>query len=200
LKQGNLKQAVVTLENASRELSFAPGSGAANKQTASKMLSEAGGYLFDAGEAPRASELKLRAGDPAAIVGRSSAINQVRTQLERVAPTGSRVLLQGRSLPAPQTFNLPVGRQRLLFRPFRQKRRSEQLQLDWEEPCWQDVLLWPWMRYKGWLRKQRRWRARCRRHCAVPNRIVFYRSSIDRMFGCHVIGGCVANCPVDYVV
>ena len=62
LKQGNLKQAVVTLENASRELSFAPGSGAANKQTASKMLSEAGGYLFDAGEAPRASELKLRAG------------------------------------------------------------------------------------------------------------------------------------------
>jgi len=40
-------------------------------------------------------ELKLRAGDPAAIVGRSTVINQVRTQLERVAPTGSRVLLQG---------------------------------------------------------------------------------------------------------
>ncbi len=40
-------------------------------------------------------ELKLRAGDPTAIVGGSAAIGQVRTQLERVAPTGSRVLLQG---------------------------------------------------------------------------------------------------------
>ena len=40
-------------------------------------------------------ELKLRTGDPTAIVGASPIIGQVRTQLERVAPTGSRVLLQG---------------------------------------------------------------------------------------------------------
>jgi two-component system nitrogen regulation response regulator NtrX len=40
-------------------------------------------------------ELKLRAGGPPEIVGNSAAIAQVRQQLERVAPTGSRVLLQG---------------------------------------------------------------------------------------------------------
>ena len=40
-------------------------------------------------------ELTLRAGGPPEIVGASAAMNQIRQQLERVAPTGSRVLLQG---------------------------------------------------------------------------------------------------------
>lgn len=40
-------------------------------------------------------ELKLRAGGPPEIVGDSPSIAQVRQQLQRVAPTGSRVLLVG---------------------------------------------------------------------------------------------------------
>jgi len=40
-------------------------------------------------------ELKLRAGGPPEIVGNSAGIVQVRQQLSRVAPTGSRVLLVG---------------------------------------------------------------------------------------------------------
>jgi tetratricopeptide (TPR) repeat protein len=65
LKVPNPKQAVVTLEAAARELSFASsaGSGANNyKETASAMLSEAGTLLYETGEPPRAAELKLRAG------------------------------------------------------------------------------------------------------------------------------------------
>jgi two-component system nitrogen regulation response regulator NtrX len=41
------------------------------------------------------AELKLRAGGPPEIVGNSAGIVQVRQQLGRVAPTGSRVLLVG---------------------------------------------------------------------------------------------------------
>ncbi|MBP2298449.1 nitrogen assimilation response regulator NtrX [Azospirillum picis] len=40
-------------------------------------------------------ELKLRAGGEAELIGRSSAINQVRQSVEKVAPTGSRVLISG---------------------------------------------------------------------------------------------------------
>ena len=40
-------------------------------------------------------ELKLRAGGDLDLVGASSAANQLRTQIERVAPTGSRVLITG---------------------------------------------------------------------------------------------------------
>src|SRR5579859_1084355 len=40
-------------------------------------------------------ELKLRAGGDIDLVGISQAINQVRQQIERVAPTGSRVLVTG---------------------------------------------------------------------------------------------------------
>ncbi len=40
-------------------------------------------------------ELKLRAGGDIDLVGVSQAINQVRQQIERVAPTGSRVLVTG---------------------------------------------------------------------------------------------------------
>jgi len=40
-------------------------------------------------------ELKLRAGGEAELIGRSSAINQVRQSIEKVAPTGSRVLITG---------------------------------------------------------------------------------------------------------
>lgn len=40
-------------------------------------------------------ELKLRAGGDAELIGRSSAINQVRQSIEKVAPTGSRVLITG---------------------------------------------------------------------------------------------------------
>jgi len=41
------------------------------------------------------AELRLRAGTEASITGASPAINGVRSQIERVAPTGSRVLITG---------------------------------------------------------------------------------------------------------
>lgn len=65
MKMGNVKQAVVTLETASREISYASSTApTANnyKEVASQMLSEAGGLLFELGETPRAAELKMRAG------------------------------------------------------------------------------------------------------------------------------------------
>ncbi|WP_372396595.1 sigma-54 dependent transcriptional regulator [Azospirillum sp. HJ39] len=40
-------------------------------------------------------ELKLRAGGDAELIGRSSAINQVKQSIDKVAPTGSRVLISG---------------------------------------------------------------------------------------------------------
>lgn len=40
-------------------------------------------------------ELKLRAGGEVELIGRSSSITQVRQSIERVAPTGSRVLITG---------------------------------------------------------------------------------------------------------
>jgi two-component system nitrogen regulation response regulator NtrX len=51
-------------------------------------------------------ELLLRAGGDIDLVGASSAINQLRQQIERVAPTGSRVLITG----APGTGKEVVGR------------------------------------------------------------------------------------------
>ena len=41
------------------------------------------------------AELRLKAGDEAELIGQSQAINQVRAVLDRVAPTGSRVLITG---------------------------------------------------------------------------------------------------------
>jgi len=51
-------------------------------------------------------ELLLRAGGDIDLVGASSAINQLRQQIERVAPTGSRVLITG----APGSGKEVVGR------------------------------------------------------------------------------------------
>jgi two-component system nitrogen regulation response regulator NtrX len=42
-------------------------------------------------------ELKLRAGDDSELVGQSSAIAQLRQQIDKIAPTGSRVLIAGPS-------------------------------------------------------------------------------------------------------
>ncbi|HEV2336441.1 MAG TPA: sigma-54 dependent transcriptional regulator [Stellaceae bacterium] len=52
------------------------------------------------------AELKLRAGGDLDLVGASPAINQLRQQIERVAPTGSRVLISG----APGSGKEVVGR------------------------------------------------------------------------------------------
>jgi two-component system, NtrC family, nitrogen regulation response regulator NtrX len=52
------------------------------------------------------AELKLRAGGELDLVGASPAINQLRQQIERVAPTGSRVLISG----APGSGKEVVGR------------------------------------------------------------------------------------------
>src|ERR1044071_5283982 len=52
------------------------------------------------------AELKLRAGGELDLVGASTAINQLRQQIERVAPTGSRVLVTG----APGSGKEVVGR------------------------------------------------------------------------------------------
>src|ERR1700730_15643938 len=52
------------------------------------------------------AELKLRAGGELDLVGASSAVNQLRQQIERVAPTGSRVLVTG----APGSGKEVVGR------------------------------------------------------------------------------------------
>jgi two-component system nitrogen regulation response regulator NtrX len=43
------------------------------------------------------AELKLRAGDDTDLVGTSSSISQVRQLVEKIAPTGSRVLITGPS-------------------------------------------------------------------------------------------------------
>jgi two-component system nitrogen regulation response regulator NtrX len=40
-------------------------------------------------------ELRLKAGDDADLIGTSSAISQLRQQIEKIAPTGSRVLITG---------------------------------------------------------------------------------------------------------
>ncbi|HWA31710.1 MAG TPA: sigma-54 dependent transcriptional regulator [Rhizomicrobium sp.] len=40
-------------------------------------------------------ELKLKAGDDSELIGNSSAISQVRQQIDKIAPTGSRVLITG---------------------------------------------------------------------------------------------------------
>ncbi|HVC57418.1 MAG TPA: sigma-54 dependent transcriptional regulator [Stellaceae bacterium] len=52
------------------------------------------------------AELKLRAGGELDLVGASSAVNQLRQQIERVAPTGSRVMITG----APGSGKEVVGR------------------------------------------------------------------------------------------
>ncbi len=52
------------------------------------------------------AELKLRAGGELDLVGASSAMNQLRQQVERVAPTGSRVLITG----APGSGKEVIGR------------------------------------------------------------------------------------------
>ncbi len=52
------------------------------------------------------AELRLRAGGDLDLVGASPAINQLRQQIERVAPTGSRVLITG----APGSGKEVVGR------------------------------------------------------------------------------------------
>src|SRR5690348_10429772 len=52
------------------------------------------------------AELKLRAGGELDLVGASPAINHLRQQIERVAPTGSRVLITG----APGSGKEVVGR------------------------------------------------------------------------------------------
>ncbi|HVB17113.1 MAG TPA: sigma-54 dependent transcriptional regulator [Stellaceae bacterium] len=52
------------------------------------------------------AELKLRAGGDLDLVGASPAVNQLRQQIERVAPTGSRVLITG----APGSGKEVVGR------------------------------------------------------------------------------------------
>src|SRR5579862_8523778 len=52
------------------------------------------------------AELRLRAGGELDLVGASPAINQLRQQIERVAPTGSRVLISG----APGSGKEVVGR------------------------------------------------------------------------------------------
>jgi two-component system, NtrC family, nitrogen regulation response regulator NtrX len=52
------------------------------------------------------AELRLRAGGGLDLVGASPAINQLRQQIERVAPTGSRVLISG----APGSGKEVVGR------------------------------------------------------------------------------------------
>jgi two-component system nitrogen regulation response regulator NtrX len=40
-------------------------------------------------------ELKLKAGDDSELIGQSSAISQIRQQIDKIAPTGSRVLITG---------------------------------------------------------------------------------------------------------
>ena len=52
------------------------------------------------------AELRLRAGGELNLVGASPAVNQLRQQIERVAPTGSRVLISG----APGSGKEVVGR------------------------------------------------------------------------------------------
>ena len=77
------------------------------------------------------AELRLRAGGELDLVGASPAINQLRQQIERVAPTGSRVLVTG----APGSGKEVVGR--LLHARSRRSRgtvRRDQLRDDAPRP------------------------------------------------------------------
>ena len=53
------------------------------------------------------AELRLRAGAEAAVTGSSPAISAVRAQIERVAPTGSRVLISGGAGAARRSWRAP---------------------------------------------------------------------------------------------
>src|ERR1044072_8798760 len=57
------------------------------------------------------ANLRRRAGGDVAFVGSSGAAGSVRTQIERVAPTGSRVLINGASGAGKQTVGRPLHQQ-----------------------------------------------------------------------------------------
>ncbi len=68
-------------------------------------------------------ELKLRAGDDSELIGTSSAISQVRQQIDKIAPTGSRVLITGAAGAGKEviarlirTLQLPPREERRLCR------------------------------------------------------------------------------------
>lgn len=75
-------------------------------------------HALDAARLKRENqELKFRAGADHEIIGKSSAINQVRQIIERVSPTGSRVLISGPS---------GSGKEVIARALHRQSRRAEQ--------------------------------------------------------------------------
>jgi two-component system, NtrC family, nitrogen regulation response regulator NtrX len=69
-------------------------------------------HAIDAARLKRENqELKFRAGADNEIIGKSSAINQVRQIIERVAPTGSRVLISGPSGSGKEVIARTLHRQ-----------------------------------------------------------------------------------------
>jgi two-component system nitrogen regulation response regulator NtrX len=69
-------------------------------------------HALDAARLKRENqELKFRAGADNEIIGKSSAINQVRQIIERVAPTGSRVLISGPSGSGKEVIARTLHRQ-----------------------------------------------------------------------------------------
>lgn len=75
------------------------------------------GHALDAARLKRENdELKFRAGADFDLIGKSSAMNQVRQIIERVAPTGSRVLISGPS---------GVGKEVVARALHKQSRRSD---------------------------------------------------------------------------
>ena len=52
------------------------------------------------------SELRLRAGPETDLVGGSGALAQLRGAIEKVAPTGSRVLIDGRAISSDSVGDL----------------------------------------------------------------------------------------------
>ena len=69
-------------------------------------------HALDAARLKRENqELKFRAGADNEIIGKSSAINQVRQIIERVAPTGSRVLISGPSGSGKEVIARALHRQ-----------------------------------------------------------------------------------------
>ena len=79
-KLGNLKQAAVTLEGASREMAMAKD--AAGKAEACRLMSECAALLIEAGEPVRASDLKLKAAKLAEGFDRELAVRLVDEVIE----------------------------------------------------------------------------------------------------------------------
>ncbi len=85
---GNIETAVTAIQNGAYDFIEKP-------FKADRLILVAQRALENSQLRREVKELKVRAGDTQKIVGKSTVVNQLRQQLERVAPTNARVLIAG---------------------------------------------------------------------------------------------------------